>query len=517
VTPDKYLTESVKALHVECHFDLFPAGKEILRLQKKRFGLARSRFGTIASWLMRSNERKRQIARFNHWLANDRSGKLPLKTIKDRFLDWFLGERLDEWKRVFELLAETVSDNISQGEEFVFDLFQSYRAAQDKNRSSYMRGVSWKQVTPSMAMAGAKAVELLLNQIIKVGVWNKHVPNPACFLAALRNRPVDSVSGGLSIWRKMMVTNSYTIGDMWRSRGALGLIPLSHVWAYAYNVKNEIAESFIDRLTQGKAMFTPIKDTDFYSNYAGLIKDGWYIFGDNIARVEDSKEFVCDIAMSEILQAYLRQGDKGENFVWFPHLAEGNRQAPSGDPFTDKWNMEGDIGLINIWEEDPGLFPEENISLPDIIEPTDAFLGMGRYNGRLINMGVKLTGDSVDKRIPVYLKRTGGALGWAPSKVDIPRSVQTVVAYGLHEDVDLAWWYERVGDHNYDDSDYMSADERIEFGIKSDPNIIEELIDIIGERRLCGWWPQLEMEFMRRKVNEPRSSKTGNEGSPESD
>lgn len=519
VLPDKYLTDGVKALQVECHYDLHPAGKEILRLQSKRFGLDRSRFGTLGSWLMRSNERQRQIARLQYWKQLDRKGQLPLETIRTRFRDWFLGERLDEWKRLFEVLIDAVQENRRQGPERVFDLFNEYRQAQDKHNSSYMRGVSWKQVSMKDAERGAEAIEVTLETILKEGIWSQAAPNPKNFLAALRNRPVDSVSGGVGIWRKMMVSSNYTIGTMWRSRGALGVIPLSHVWAYAFNVKDDLVHSFLDRLIGGRIIFTPLTSDEFYRNYANRTKNGWYIFGDNLAYVEDGQERIVDIAMSEILQAYLRSGEKGENLCWFPHLTETDRQAPSGDPFTTLWNMEGDIGLIAIQEEDPGLFRDDLIGLDDIVEETNAFLGMARSDGKLLNMGVKLTVDSADKRIPVYLKPSGGLLHWTPGKVDLMRALQTVVSYGLHEEIDLKWWYDRIAPETQMISlDYLSADERIENGFKHTPGLVDELIDIIGQRKLENWWPHLEIDLMRRKINdgnEEESKPNGMEGTTE--
>lgn len=513
VLPDKYLTDGVKALHMECHFDLHPAGKEILRLQSKRFGLERSRFGTLGSWLMRSNERQRQIARLEYWRNLDRQGKLPLETLRSRFLDWFLGERLDEWKRVIEVLIDTVRENIRQGSERVFELFTEYRQAQDKHNSSYMRGISWKQISETDAMKGAQAVEITLEAILKAGIWSKDVPNPKNFLAALRCRPVDRVSGGVGIWRKMMVSSSYTIGDMWRSRGALGILPLSHVWAYAYNVKDDVIASFLDRLISGRSVFTPLGHDTFYRDYAHKTKNGWYIFGDNLAHIQDGEERIVDIAMSEILQAYLRSGENGENLCWFPHLTSTDRQAPSGDPFTTMWNMEGDLGLIAIQEEDPGLFRDDLIGLEDIVEETNAFLGMARSSGKMYNMGLKLTVDSADRRIPVYLKPSGGLLHWAPSKVDLMRALQTIVSYGLHEEIDLIWWYDRIAPElNTISLDYLSADERIDNGFQHTPGLVDELLDIIGESRVEAWWPHLEIDLMRRKINEREGTEQSEDG-----
>jgi hypothetical protein len=294
---------------------------------------------------------------------------------------------------------------------------------------------------------------------------------------------------------------------MWRSRGALGILPLSHIWAYTYNVKDDVISSFLDRLIGGRTIFTPITHDTFYRDYAHMTKNGWYIFGDNLAYVEDGEERIVDIAMSEILQAYLRAGDKGENFCWFPHLTNTDRQAPSGDPFTTLWNMEGDIGMIAVQEEDPGLFKDDLIGLEDVIEETNAFLGMARSNGKLLNMGVKLTVDSADKRIPVYLKPSGGLLHWTPSKVDLMRALQTVVSYGLHEEIELKWWYDRIAPELSTISlDYLSADERIDNGFRNTPGLVDELIDIVGESRLEAWWPHLEIDLMRRKINEQEGS-----------
>lgn len=127
---------------------------------------------------------------------------------------------------------------------------------------------------------------------------------------------------------------------------------------------------------------------------------------------------------------------------------------------------------------------------------------MARSNGKLVNMGVKLTVDSADKRIPIYLKPNGGILSWAPGKVDVSRAVQTVVAYGLDESIDLKWWYDRVSeDSTLLELDYLSADERIDYGLSIEPSIIDEVIDIVGQKRLEGWWPHLELDLMRRHLN----------------
>jgi len=503
VTPDKYLTASVRALHLEAHYDLHPAGKEVLRVQQREFGLERSRIGTLSTWTLRGNERLRQIARLKHWQRLDEQGKLPYFELRRRFVDWFVSERLPEWKRVFEFLIDAIQDNIDQGSERVFDVFQQYRNAQDKHKSSYMRGVAWKQVKEKDALAGAHAVSQTLSSILKEGLWASKAPNPKCFLAALRNRPLDKVYGGAGVWRPMMMSTNYTVGDMYRSRGALGLIPLSHVWAYSYNVKEEVINSFLDRLLQGLPVYTPMLNTSFYKDFVFLTRNGWYMFGDNIAKVENGDELVYDVSMSEILQGHLRTGERGENFVWFPWLTNGVRQAPSGDPFTTLWNLEGNVGLLHIRDEDPGLFLDEGLGLTDVLEETKAFLGMGRSrDGRVMNMGLKLTVDSADKRIPVHLRPTGGLLHWGPAKVDLMRALQTVVAYGLHTDVDLRWWYDRVTiEETPLELEYMSADERIENGFTQTPSLVDELVDIIGERKLIEWWPHLEIDLMKRRTD----------------
>jgi hypothetical protein len=200
------LTEQVQSLHVEVFYNLHPAGKEIYRQQKQEFGLERSRFGTLACWFFRANERKRQIARLQHWRKLDRKGELPLTTLRRRFLEWFLAERLDEWRHMLESLKDAIDDNILQGSQRVYDVFSEYRSAQGK-RSSYISGTNWRQVDEEMAFAGAKAVSSVLDTILKVGIWSSESPNPATFLPALRNRPLDSVyhAGG---WSKMMVTEA---------------------------------------------------------------------------------------------------------------------------------------------------------------------------------------------------------------------------------------------------------------------------------------------------------------------
>jgi hypothetical protein len=404
----------------------------------------------------------------------------------------------------------------------VFDIFQEYCRSQGKKKSSYLRGISWNQITENEAFEGAHAVATVLELILKEGIWSDKVPNKETFLPALRNRPMDKVYGGVGIWRDLMVSSGYTIGDMWRSRGALGIIPLSHVWAYAYNVKDDVVASFMDRLTANQTIFNPITSPDFYKDYASKTRNGWYIFGDNMAYLKDGEEYICDVAMSEVLQAYLRQGPKGENLCWFPYLDGHIRQAPSGDPFTTMWNMEGDLGLIQVWDEDPGLFESDNIGLPDIIEESDAFLGMARTGDKLVNMGIKLTVDNTDQRIPVYLKPKGGALSWAPPKVDLSRAIQTIISYGLHPDIDLVWWYDHVGVTGDTLSlDYLSADERIRYGIETSPGILDEVLEIIGERSVTDWWPHLAIDMMRRKIDERtdrnETEGTGMEGSAGSD
>jgi hypothetical protein len=354
------------------------------------------------------------------------------------------------------------------------------------------------------ALAGASAVSQTLSSILKEGLWAKKAPNPRCFLAALRNRPVDKVYGGAGVWRSIMMSSGYTVGDMYRSRGALGLIPLSHVWAYSYNVKEEVIESFLERLLQGLPVYTPMLTPTFYKDYVHLTRNGWYMFGDNISLVEDGMERVYDVSMSEVLQGHLRQGPKDENLVWYPWLEAGVRQAPSGDPFTTLWNIEGNIGLLRIREEDPGLFLDDGLGLTDVLEETDSFLGMGRTSdGQVMNMGLKLTVDSADRRIPVHLRPTGGLMHWGPTKVDLMRALQMVVAYGLHADVDLRWWYDRVSIEDTPiELDYLSADERIDEGFRQTPGLVEELIDIIGERKLAEWWPHLEIDLMKRRTDQ---------------
>lgn len=522
VMPDKFVNQNVLALHLEATYDLHPAGKEIYQIQKEHFNLERSRFGTLSCWLLRANERVRQEGRVQYWRMLEKKGELPLTELCEQFRDWWLSERLDQWEKMIHSLKEQIDSNISEGPEFVFDVFNSYKSAQGKGVSSYLRGVSWNQITQKQAFEGAKAVSLCLSNILKEGVWSLKGPNPKNFLPALRNRPLDSIWSGGVQWRGISPTQSHAIGDMWRSRGALGIVPLSHVWAYAYNAKDEIVKHFIDELKGHHRVYTPMDDPKFYYHYAHKDRPGWYMFGDNIALMDDEGNVqIRDVAMSEVLQAMFRQGKNGENLVWFPWLNADTRQGPSGDPFTTMWNLEGNIGLLTIQEDEPGMFLDAALGLTDIIEETTAFLGMGwTSDGRLLNLGMKLTVDSADKRIPVYLRPKGhNFLRWSESKVDLERALQTVVAYGLHEDIDLVWWYDRTVDsRSYDiEMDYLSADERVMYGLENQAGIIDDLMDIIKSERMRQWWPKLSIELLERehrrqeieRTDEPTGSSEG--------
>jgi hypothetical protein len=281
-------------------------------------------------------------------------------------------------------------------------------------------------------------------------------------------------------------------------------------------------EHWLQTLFGGKNIFDPMSDPKFYYHYAHKDRDGLYIFGDNIARLSDGRLVIRDISMSEILQAQLRQGDEGECLVWFPWLEGTDRQGPSGDPFTTNWNAEGIEGLRVIWEEDPGLFYDDAFGLTDVIEDTDAFLGMAwTTDGRLVNKGMKLTVDDADRRIPVFLRPRGwNNLQWGPERVDLARALQTVIAYGLCDEVDLVWFYDRIKPDQDWLADYYleypSASDRIEMGLK-DLSILDEALEMVGRQRLLDWWPKLEMELMRKQLESETYDETRPNSSSDGD
>lgn len=76
VPMDKYDTGQVlDALYVDSTYHLNEAGRRAFEIQNRIFKMERSRTdGTLAVWLFRQNERKRQTARLRKWLKDAAEG-----------------------------------------------------------------------------------------------------------------------------------------------------------------------------------------------------------------------------------------------------------------------------------------------------------------------------------------------------------------------------------------------------------------------------------------------------------
>jgi hypothetical protein len=54
------------------------------------------------------------------------------------------------------------------------------------------------------------------------------------------------------------------------------------------------------------------------------------------------------------------------------------------------------------------------------------------------------------------------------------------------------------------DLDYLSADERIIDGLMASDDLVGEALDIMGDAFLIELWPQLDIELLRRKIDDWR-------------
>jgi hypothetical protein len=499
VTLDTYGHDTVFGLKIESYYEINQAGKEIFNLQKEIFDLIRSRTeGSLAVWVFGNNECIRQERRLANWLET-----IPeLHEIKKIFLSIFQSTRIPIWEWFYWELGCAIDEHIRGGPDHLYEQFTRYQNQEQKKNVSFWPGRTYKSISKQEVHRGAIAVRDLCWKISK-NVYSKDSPNVRNILPALRNRPGDKMYLGSGTWKKASIDQAFSSLDMFRSRRARGILPLSHAWAYCYDDKERLMSALNHLLTERKGLKirSPEYEDRFYLHAIRRNKPGIYQFGDNLLYISSdlNEKTAFDISMSEVLQGWLRQdGDK--NLSWFPHFCSLSRIGGSGDIVTGPWTKSGATILADVYDERPDLFGEEHfMNIPDVIDRTDTFLGIGYpedkgYSKAPMNVGFKLTVDDVTKRKPVKIRRGSNLpIRMTRTKTDVYRAIATIACYGLHDEVNLEWIYERAYDRDliFDPEQYLSADGRIEFSVRKTPNLMEEALDVIGERRINELFPDV--------------------------
>lgn len=422
---------------------LSPIGREIFELLKKPNILERTRCGTLATWALRDNERRRQLYRIKLW--SQRTDLLKLK-------EFFLGKLPGEIDIFIDLLDEIINAILSVKDEDLRRIIAYYIVSQDKDRASIL------------PQGAAKYMDLLLfppnvlrEKFVKIYSFiREHFYSDMridweFIVSALRNRPEDLIS--VSITETDVKLVFFIIkGLMFRSREANGQPPESNVWALIYLMKDQIIEKTVHKLLKywGVKVHTPFTDPEFYLHFmSGVV--GEYAFGDNLLFInEDGSYYMTDLSMSDVLQAWLRRDEKGRNFCIFQMLDWQFDCGSTGDAFTSIWNISGLFGIIAAFHA--GVIPSHpevrGPYLPDVMKPSSTFLGMHYDLIRRVWTveGLKITKDASHKSIATRL-RTGGA----DTKIEFPRGVvdqagicELIVAYSLSTEKSRLWFEQKV-------------------------------------------------------------------------
>jgi len=400
------------AITMDAKYDLTELGKMLIERAKAHPSLLdRTRAGTLAFWGMRKNERVRQIKKVKH-VTNDQNVQNWKKWMRQ-----YLPQSIKLYERMYDRAIEYLETLIADhNEELLRENVERYITEMEKEDISlsphFQANYTYLRNEEMLPVAIAMVAFL---KMMKGNLYSRMRVAVDFILAALRNRPEDievekTFDKNGELLEKVLIDANSEKAYMDRSRAAEGQPPHSHFWMLIYPIKHEIITEFLNSI---KKLYhvnfkTPITDDNFYYEFTHFVP-GLYLFGDNGCQIKSGEMYIYDLSISDIMQAHIRQGDKGENMSFYQRLGEGYDAGTSGDPFTTLWNIEGQVVLWLAYQEgDIDSF--KGIDAPtikEVLEPAAGFLGhIFDYDLNMwLGGGAKFTRDNSTDRISCHLNK----------------------------------------------------------------------------------------------------------------
>ena len=400
-----------KELVIRGEYELTNLGKIKLKFLKTLdVELERSTMGTIACWLLRKNERKRQVE-----AIKSRSKNLDWIVLRDGYEEY----RSEVMQEIyFYILDSCISYMEKELKEKQWDEYRDhlrkYISEQNKKDismvASHYDRYTYKEFLELDSYRSSLTYMIKVLKLVRDNFYSALRLNPKFMLTALRNRPFD-------IWN---MGETKANGSMDRSREALGQPPFSLLWMFCHKIKQEVLTEALNRIEKLYKIdfIDPIRDRDFYYKLTQK-EPGLYVFGDNgLLMGKDGIIGVYDLSISDVFQGYLRRQDKN-NFCFFVRLNGEYDCGSTGDALTTIWNIEGQIYIWRKFLDGYLSSKKEWPEITDLCEHANTFLG--HYYCESIKdwmtIGVRLTKDDAKKAIPVSFKRGQiNHFAWSPKK-----------------------------------------------------------------------------------------------------
>lgn len=431
-----------RKLKIKAKYELTNLGKRKRELLLKTVGFERTTIGSIAMWLLRWYERKRQRE-----AIEDRSKNRDWQVLKEQYKlvrDKVIAEvYLPLLDAAIQYLTGIL--NLNDWDRFRKNV-HNYITEQQKGKTS-MVATSFDERYPYKKFLEINNPEKIIRpfikllELIKFNFFSNKRLNPDFILAALRNRPLDLLNE--------IFGETESEGEMDRSREANGQPPFSLFWMMVYEIKKKLikrALRAIERIYDIK-FYDPIRYSDFYYRFTHF-QNGLYVFGDNGLLIEGGEiQAMYDLSISDVFQAYLRRDGK-RNFCFFLRLDAFYDCGSTGDAFTSIWNIEGQIFIWYVFRK--GLLSTDKNwpEIKDLCEETITFLGHCwiAILKDWITLGVRLTKDSAKKMISFEYQFGKQNVIELEGPATIPRNefLATAISSGVLEDCRLKKFYEWV-------------------------------------------------------------------------
>lgn len=484
-------------LRINANFGLTNLGKLRYWLFKDMDDFERSTCGSIVLWGLRRNERKRQTekmikcSQYPDWVA-----------IRDNWVN----NHKDEVKLIYSYILERgydYLDTIIKDHDYSRILEYMYRFINenDKKRVSMMAGERFEYV--NMYDIKTNELKVMIKDYrdflseINANIYSKKRVNPKFLLTAIRNRPLDILSILIEDFENVNSREGKLKGEMDRGREANGQPPMSELWMFLYEIKDEIEHECLNRMERiYKLKFLdPIRDRDFYYKFTHW-KKGLYIFGDNGYRLNHKEDIMYDLSISDIFCGFMRRDKEGNNICTFQRLNDSFDCGSTGSHDTTLWNI---ATQLNIWDSyNEGLLSTSKSwpHVKDLVEECDTFLG--HYYHPLLktwmSKGVRLTTDNARKAIALLLRKgIYNHIEWNLHKnIQLNEYAQLVTTsgFGKLKLSDFYDWVRRKRLHM--GAEIYGITERVG-GVLIEPELIKEFMSLHDEKQIRLFAEPLEL------------------------